>query len=98
MVLQNQLVCSLREHPVFLAQVSSFTHRGQTKFYCSEVLCGKKGVNYTKTRTGDGTHGLKSHSKHERREEQFMDGWTAQWPYIGFKVEAVFTSSLLLTE
>ena len=31
-------------------------------------------------------------------QDQFMDGWIAQWPYIGLKAEGLSTSSLLLTE
>ena len=73
-VLQNQPVCSLREHPVFIRffwlkfRVSPAGDR--PRFTCSKVLCGKKGVNHTKTRTGDGAHGLKSCSKRERHSSR----------------------------
>ena len=59
----------------------------------------KKGVKDTKIRAGVGAHGLKSRGKSERRPPRpahkisFMDGWIAQWPYIGLKAEEVSTRS-----
>ena len=43
-VLQNQPVCSLRSSGFFLAQVSSFTCRGQTKVYLQRGPVWQKGV------------------------------------------------------